>query len=404
MTAQNSIEIEIDLPKPIETDIKTEIKDELDALEIEVENHVIKQELEVPSDVTIPKMENPFASFHMETESRYDEPDISKAVILKSILTRKTPIKKDMAKDTFDFNSGFDFLRPTHVMVALNKVSGDQTNLNPPVQHSDHQQTSLADTGICIFCKNKERQIGTQREFSISSKDKVYKKLFSCAEALRDFSMLEKLKNTKEFTYHPLCRTEYRNKYEKLTRKNCDEQDWLVFKNLHAEAFEGLCAFIDDKIIDKEKTYFLSDLYERYKALLYEIQNSATPFDFESYSPQNLQEKIVNRYYGIIDITTSKILKRKVVYKSDVETNFNSAVIENEDLKYDKLAFELRSVIKSMKRDNVESRAEEIPEQLFRFVGSLIQGPDVRSMNTYEDCVKIKSMCEDIVTRIMKFD
>ncbi|KAJ8703836.1 hypothetical protein PYW07_013130 [Mythimna separata] len=316
-------------------------------------------------------------------EPSYVNPDISRGVILKSILTRKSPIKKDMMNNPLAFDSGMDLLRYGNVFQQPN-LGLREEKLAPMSQNN------------CLFCGKEQRKIGVQVEETQVIKEDEYKTVLEAAQRIQDKELILKLLKNKNCSIHSLCRAEYKNRLQKITGKNCDdEDDKLVIKKLQHSVFEALFAFIDDQIIDQHKTYFLTDLFERYKAILSDIQNS-TSLDIESSNVMHLQDQILKHFEGSIKISTKA--KRKVVYK-DGTTDLESALIENENLKYDKVAFELRSEIKSMKRKPDGKIEGEIPDKLVRFVSSLIQGPVGSS---FEDKVKIKVFCQQLVTQISK--
>lgn len=324
-------------------------------------------------------------TFEMD-EPSYVNPDISRGVILKSILTRKTPIKKDMINNPLAFNSGMDLLRYGNVF-------------NQPY-FGFNEEKLAPKTGTvndCIFCGKEQRNIGTGIELPQTTKDDEFKKILHVAKALEDKVLLLKLLRTNKIcSSHALCRVEYKNRHQKITSKNCDKEERVVIENLQSKVFEELFAFIDYEIIDKNKTFFLADLFERYKAMLSDIQRTTT-LEIDISNVLNLQEVILKHFEGRIKITTKA--KKKVVYK-DGNTDFDSAFVENEHLKYDKVAFELRSEIKSLKRQSDGKIEDEIPEKLIRFVSSLIQGPYVD--NCYEDSLRIKAFCQQIVTQVNK--
>ncbi|KAJ8705431.1 hypothetical protein PYW08_012477 [Mythimna loreyi] len=320
-------------------------------------------------------------------EPSYVNPDISRGVILKSILTRKSPIKKDMSNNALAFDSGMDLLRYGNIFNQPNLGLSDE-------KLGVKTENNLLN--ICLFCDKEQRKIGKQVEVAEIIKDDEYKIVLEVAKALEDKDLILKLLKTNEIcSSHSLCRVEYKNRLQKVTSENSDEEDKVVIKKLQTNVFEALFAFIDDQIIDKKKTYFLTDLFERYKAIASDIQNS-TSLEIEISNVQHLQEQIMKRYEGSIKITTKA--KRKVVYKNGT-TDLESALIENENLKYDKLAFELRSEVKSLKRKSDGKIDGEVPDKLVRFVSSLIQGPVGSS---YEDKVKIKVFCQQLVTQISK--
>ena len=285
-------------------------------------------------------------------------------------------------KDCSAFNSGMDLFRYGHIFNQPNLNFGPE-NLEPKIVEA------IETVDGCVFCGKEQRKIGTQFDLSETLNEDECGKILEIAEAMNDGELLKKLKKNQEFSYHPLCRVEYKNQFQKITNKNCDEKDRLVIQNVQSTAFESLCTFIDNEIIDKNKTYLLADLHERYKLILHEIQNTTTPLEIENYTVLQFQEEIQN-HYEHIKITTKN--KKKVVYKNGQKD------FEIEDFQFDKLAFELHSEIKSLKRKSDGQIVNEIPEKLAQFIGSLIQGPVAK--DSFEDRFKIKSLCENIVSSI----
>lgn len=106
---------------------------------------------------------------------------------------------------------------------------------------------------------------------------------------------------------------------------------------------------------------------------------------------------------------------QKIVYKTDIDISVmanNTKFLEDKnDYKFQDVAYDLRSCIKTINADpiprNVTAddiiRGEcDIPQKLFDFMQNLIQGPNVTDENSDKLKVKRTSLCSDIIYAVTK--
>ena len=104
---------------------------------------------------------------------------------------------------------------------------------------------------------------------------------------LNDEEMFVKIRDicfiAKEAQYHALCRSRYQMKaeyflvQEKQHLRQYDEKtpsDWRQSRETHKKAFEIVCDFIDESILQNNKVHLLKDLNNLYLASLDTIVGS----------------------------------------------------------------------------------------------------------------------------------
>lgn len=261
----------------------------------------------------------------------------------------------------------------------------------------------------CIFCDKVERMVGKRRRYVIiSSSYEVLQNFIHLAEILDDKEMIEKFNLQKKIPYHAICRTMYQNKADKIS-KSKHKGEWHLLREIHRESFSSLVEFINREIVQNEKIYFLSTIYNRYKAIFDEICFIKKIDNcFGDYTPQNLQEKIINEYNEVLAITSSSAPhNKKIVHKKNLEMDkVLTDFVESEENKVQNVAYNVRNSINAIKPNKLPAKITvddiikgecEVPEKLFNFMCDLIQGPDYRRRNSDDDLVKIKSICQDII-------
>ena len=75
---------------------------------------------------------------------------------------------------------------------------------------------------------------------------------------------------SKEIFYHGICRVNYQNKAEKTSQamkennnqcleKQIPETPWHVARDVHVKAFEALCCFVDEVVLENTEVFLLSE-------------------------------------------------------------------------------------------------------------------------------------------------
>ena len=76
---------------------------------------------------------------------------------------------------------------------------------------------------------------------------------------------------SKEIFYHGICRVNYQNKAEKTSQamkennnqcleKPIPETPWHVARDVHVKAFEALCCFVDEVVLENTEVFLVSEL------------------------------------------------------------------------------------------------------------------------------------------------
>lgn len=228
----------------------------------------------------------------------------------------------------------------------------------------------------------------------------MFNNVIRFAEISNDPELIKKLNLNEKCLYHPICRTTYQNNSEAIVAKNKPHGNWHLLRETHKQAFKAICEFIDNEIVQNKKVYYLSNVFQRYKNLLFENCNAEEcKQDFKSYTPQNLQEKILKHFVDAIIISASEsVHKKKIVYSREIGIEeLLSSCIEDEDMEFENVAYDLRNIIKSLNPNTLPEKLSVediikgecgILDELFNFVCCLVQGPDIRRKNSPDDFIR----------------
>lgn len=271
----------------------------------------------------------------------------------------------------------------------------------------------------CIFCSVRVKSSGRKRVRTIiCSSESTQSKIQKFATNFQDEKILGDLQLHETIAYHRPCYAAYHSKYVSAMKKIENPQqpgEWHDAREIHKAAFKSFSELIEDEIIEKEKIYFLKDLYATYKSLLIEFGDGFYSTENTSSKISHLGDKILQSYGDRILITASDTpLRKRIVHKIDMnisESELEKALSETADAtKLVQAAFEIRNSVKNMRanklprevkiEDNLHQEECEIPDLLFEFMCHLIQGPSYQREKF--DCTKIKSLCSDIVHLITR--
>ena len=146
--------------------------------------------------------------------------------------------------------------------------------------------------------------------------------LESTAATLDDFEMLviiQRKRTDKNIVYHNICKKNFDNRIKTQAASEREPTEWHVSRMIHKKAFEEVCSFVNENIIEKEQSFLLSFLHSLFvDYLLKHLDNelaNVKPYHFESRLLKTFKKKI-----KIIKINSKKIVKpfNRDVVQSDI--------------------------------------------------------------------------------------
>ena len=330
------------------------------------------------------------------------------------------------------------------VRVALSKLQREKLkseldNINPDLESSASCITTrssvsapnLSSTGvfpkICIFCSQKVKKHNNVKQKLVSATtSNIEDKIKTYARWMNDKQLIIRLQNTdfvsKEIVYHAVCRVNYQNKAEhtptaikekkeqKIENVNSIEKpktSWHLGREVHSKAFESICCYIYEVVLDKTEVHLTNDI-NQYQMLLSEIVGEV--FKHADSTTQKLESKIQQCYENKLTIQKGKTKRGNIIFSSSMgieeALRKEHSMKTNLSIKIRDVAFALRSSIIEAKTtplpenitiEDIQKGEIEIPEVVIQFFTDLIGGPDPRRGKSAGKLRRIKSISEDAV-------
>lgn len=164
---------------------------------------------------------------------------------------------------------------------------------------------------VCIFCTQERKKYKSRwQNLHLLVKDTAIEHLKSNATFLNDLPMLQKIaelqSGNKLIFFHNICNVLYQNKCKEA--KQTTRTDWHSTRDKHRIAFQEICAFISDNIVNKKQCYLLNSICTLYSECLKKEHEEVSNI----FSTKHLQQKISD-YFGkkirIVTINNKKIVK-----------------------------------------------------------------------------------------------
>lgn len=157
--------------------------------------------------------------------------------------------------------------------------------------------------------------------------------------------------------YHSACRKEYQRRAESISKTNMknnfpfsntvlnqSNSEWHNARDHHKQAFEIICAIVDESIIDKKQVWLLNTVNKYYINVLIEIGGSE--YAETVITTQKLQEKLIYHYNDKIVIQKEKRKGGNIVFSKMLdlqEVARKEMYIENDiQCKVQELAYKIR--------------------------------------------------------------
>ena len=222
---------------------------------------------------------------------------------------------------------------------------------------------------------------------------------------------------SKEAKYHDVCRVRYQSEAESAleVRKasltvafSHSHSLWHKERKAHAEAFNALKIYIEDRILEKKEVHLLFDINSYYLALLQDTVD--TDLKHITSSAQKLEAKILKCYPEKIKIEKGKTRRGNIALSSSLSTEETCrnqySKVTSDDMQIRDVAFKLRQEIMNassiklpehLKVEDIFKGEVEVPDLVQNFFKYLIGGPDSRKWDLESRKRRIKSISQDIV-------
>lgn len=228
----------------------------------------------------------------------------------------------------------------------------------------------------CIFCNQKTKKNRSKR-LPLHSSDK---KDFLLKIDEKDYELIDKVKNyVSQILYHRNCLLDH--SYKVSTEKKTNESDWHNVRQQHQAAFNDLCDFIKENVIEKGRYYFLGYLHRYYMELLKEKDENSEEIikNFTAQSLENKIMKVFNKEVKFLIVQNKKLLVQKQLTMIDDESLEN---LKDEDILHKAALLLRKSILQAEKKklpNNITVRELQkgevsVPQDLLEFYFTLIAG------------------------------
>ena len=243
------------------------------------------------------------------------------------------------------------------------------------------------------------------------------------ATSLQDQPMLTRINavdlTSKETKYHSICRVKYQSEAES-TLEGCktslnvtfshSHSLWHKERKAHAEAFNALKIYTEDRILEKKEVNLLLDISSYYLALLQNTVDTALKHITSSAQKLEVKKKQKNCYPEKTKIEKGKTRRGNIVFSSSLlteeacRTQYSKVI--SDDMQIRDVDFKLRQEIMNassiklpehLKTEDIFKGEVEVPDLVQNFFKYLIGGPDSHKWDSESRKRRIKSISQDFV-------
>ena len=239
--------------------------------------------------------------------------------------------------------------------------------------------------GSCIFCPKVRKTVNKKVEplSDCQTKDGCEKIV-----AAAPYSTNERIKSlvsggidliAKEAQYHKSCRREFFKEVEGPPLQAAQATN----RQLHADTFSTIAAFIETEVIVNRQEMFVSSLFDLYKAEY--LANGGTEENIDSCTTQALTRKIQEKFGDKISVTLFDYRRGNFLYSSALSEDDGKASLQNEKEKHQttirRAALHLRNEILGMPKwrtptptsvESMKTCSPDLPEDLLLFFRTLL--------------------------------
>lgn len=256
---------------------------------------------------------------------------------------------------------------------------------------------------VCVICEKKRKKVkGREQPLNLTESEtieflKSYALQFDARNLLQRIEGKEKIKDI--IMHHRVCKYSLRSEVKSVERKQNPRQQWHKKRDAHKLAFENVCSFVSNNVIQMRQSHFLSyckELYRQYiKTGEFDVDITCEPYDLENRLLQSFPRKI-----AIVSLGHRKVIKP---FDGHLVTN-NLEDIEKRDT-LNKAILILKSEIHNIERrplpekitvDSMIAGECSIPETILDFFSNLISSTKRRQRSSYRKRIA-ESLSEDLI-------
>lgn len=216
--------------------------------------------------------------------------------------------------------------------------------------------TSISKEYVCIFCKKKRKKHRNNDQQLITlTKDDSLKNLKCNALEMGDLDLFNRVNeicsNNGIILYHKICKLNYFNELKTQNTAKCEKKQWHVSRDIHKQAFQEVCNFVLENIINDKQCFFLSFL----KSLFVDCaKNQNIELFTAGMEPHNFDSKLLAEFprkISIISIKHKKVVKpcNGFLFDNDLEA------LEKQDI-LERAILILRSEIRTFQRNSLSKK------------------------------------------------
>ena len=132
----------------------------------------------------------------------------------------------------------------------------------------------------------------------------------------------------KEVRYHSMCRVEYQRRAELHTRTKPSDT-WHDVRDAHKTAFDEVCRFVTELVIEKDEAYLMIQLTSHYRSVLIDIDHSS--FKDVTFTSQDLEKKLRRYFEDKIKIDGGNKRRGNIIYSAAMDLDVAARKAYNSD-------------------------------------------------------------------------
>lgn len=179
---------------------------------------------------------------------------------------------------------------------------------------------------VCLFCnKTRKKYQGREQQLQTCANDESISNLKRNVSEIGAVDILNKITalypKLGVVYYHKFCRSNCRNALKLQIAAQHEKTEWHRSRDIHAKAFEQVCQFVLENVIEKKQCFFLSFLKSLFidsaKGEITDISADIEPYSLEKRLLEAFPKKI-----AVVSMNSKKVLKpyAGVLVKNDLET------------------------------------------------------------------------------------
>lgn len=214
---------------------------------------------------------------------------------------------------------------------------------------SNIDKNSQLNKKMCIFChKNSKKYQGQRQQLPELDKESLLKSLELYRPLIQETETFQKIQNSEILYNHRICRKNYFNKLRELEYK--PETNYHKNLQLHKEAFNEICSFIDERVIKNKKFYSFTFICTNYLEIISNIAAEKGEEYNNVFSKAHFENKLKKIYQDTIQILL--VHNKKIIGPSGYLINDDLLTLIEESDALQNAALILRRTILAIKKNH----------------------------------------------------